>query len=166
MEKRSIKFEINFTNKWLYTFIALGVVLVLTLGVFAYNSGKAPNVMGHSGDEIMVSFKGQDVTLNSALVSISSGGSFGGGVHHSSGFIMNDQVVSVPQGFSKSECSFLVSSGKKISSSGSYNRDGFVSVEFLEVSNGWKVLTGEYDEQDNRVDYGDYNKAYWILICS
>jgi len=85
MKKRSIKFEINFTNKWFYTFIALGVVLVLAIGVFAYNSGKAPNVMGHSGEEIMVSVNGQEVSLNDALSSISSSG-FGDFLHNSNGY--------------------------------------------------------------------------------
>lgn len=52
MKKRSIKFEVNFTNKWLYTFIALGVVLLLAIGVFAYNSGKPASVFGHSAGEL------------------------------------------------------------------------------------------------------------------
>ncbi len=72
MKKRSIKFEVNFTNKWFYTFIFVGVILLLAIGVFAYNSGKAPSVMGHSGEEIMVSVNGQEVTLNDALNSVSS----------------------------------------------------------------------------------------------
>lgn len=72
MKRRSIKFEINFTNKWLYTFVFFGIILVISIGVFAYNSGKPPSVMGHSGDEIMVSFNGQEVSLNDALDSLSS----------------------------------------------------------------------------------------------
>ena len=52
MKRRSIKLEINLTNKWLYTFIFLGAVLLLAIGVFAYNSGKSASVFGHSAEEL------------------------------------------------------------------------------------------------------------------
>jgi len=73
MKKRSIKFEVNFTNKWLYTFIALGVVLLLAIGVFAYNSGKPASVFGHSAGEIHVlGSSGQTVNLQEALNELNS----------------------------------------------------------------------------------------------
>lgn len=52
MKKRSIKLEINLTNKWFYTFISLGAILLLAIGVFAYNSGKSASVFGHSAGEL------------------------------------------------------------------------------------------------------------------
>jgi len=48
----AIKLEINMTNKWLYSLIAVGVLLALGVGVYAYNSGGSPSVFGHSADEI------------------------------------------------------------------------------------------------------------------
>jgi hypothetical protein len=52
MKKRSIKFEISFSDKWLYFVIFLGVFLISGVLVFAYNSGKSPNVFGHSAEEL------------------------------------------------------------------------------------------------------------------
>ncbi len=48
----AIKFEINLTNKWLYSLIIIGVLLILGVGVWAYNSGTSPDVMGHSFEEL------------------------------------------------------------------------------------------------------------------
>jgi integrin beta 8 len=48
----AIKFEINMTNKWLYSLIAVGIILALGVGVWAYNSGGLPSIMGHSAEEI------------------------------------------------------------------------------------------------------------------
>jgi hypothetical protein len=45
--------KINFSNRWLYTFIALGILIVAGIGVYAYGSG-SPTTFGHSGDEINV----------------------------------------------------------------------------------------------------------------
>jgi hypothetical protein len=40
------------TNKWLYSLIAVSVLLALGAGVWAYKSGQAPSVFGHSTEEI------------------------------------------------------------------------------------------------------------------
>ena len=42
------------TNKWLYSLIAVGVLLALGVGVYAYNSGGPPSVMGHSAEELNI----------------------------------------------------------------------------------------------------------------
>ncbi len=34
----AIKFEITMTNKWLYSLIAVGILLALGVGVYAYQS--------------------------------------------------------------------------------------------------------------------------------
>jgi len=46
-----IKFEINMTNKWLYSLIVVGVLLALGVGVWAYRTSN-PSVMGHTSSEI------------------------------------------------------------------------------------------------------------------
>ena len=48
-----IKLEINLTNKWLYTLIAVGIVLLLGIGVYAYTQ-QIPNP-GHGGNTVLVS---------------------------------------------------------------------------------------------------------------
>lgn len=76
------KIEINLTNKWIYSFIVLGVFLALCVGVWAYNSNMNsgnPSVMGHSSGEINVNVGGMVKTLQQAIddgdFSASSGGS-------------------------------------------------------------------------------------------
>jgi len=41
------KIEMNFSDRWLYTFIALGVIIVLAWGVIAYTGN-----VGHTSDQI------------------------------------------------------------------------------------------------------------------
>ncbi len=56
-----VKLEINFTNRWLYSFVAMGILLALGVGVWAYNSNMGagdPTVMGHSAGDIMVEDRG------------------------------------------------------------------------------------------------------------
>jgi len=60
----TIKLEINLTNKWLYSLIIIGVLFILSAGVWAYNSKQSPSVMGHSGEEIEVTIDGQTKSLN------------------------------------------------------------------------------------------------------
>ncbi len=62
--KMAIKLEINLTNKWLYSLIAVLIVLALGVGVWAYKSGVSPSVMGHSAEEIEISVGGQTKLLN------------------------------------------------------------------------------------------------------
>ncbi len=62
-----MKIEINLTNKWFYTILALSLLLVIGGLAYAYNSGAAPSVMGHSGEEIEVKVKGETKLLNKAL---------------------------------------------------------------------------------------------------
>jgi len=66
----AIKFEINMTNKWLYSLVAVGVLLALGVGVYAYQSNMRvgnPPVMGHSAGEIHVDVGGTLMNLNQAL---------------------------------------------------------------------------------------------------
>ena len=76
-----VNINIELTNKWLYTIITVGVLLALSVGVWAYNSDMRignPLVMGHSAGEINVeNSAGQIVELQDALdgLYISSGSS-------------------------------------------------------------------------------------------
>ncbi len=46
------KIQINMSNKSFYSLIVFGVLILAGIGVYAYNSGADPSVMGHSIDEI------------------------------------------------------------------------------------------------------------------
>jgi len=48
--KRGLNIQINFTNRFLYTFVALIFILIIGIGVFALTPGVAPNP-GHLFDE-------------------------------------------------------------------------------------------------------------------
>lgn len=50
--KRGKKINFNFSDRWLYTLIAIGILLLAGVGVYAYNSGGPPSEFGHSADEI------------------------------------------------------------------------------------------------------------------
>ena len=68
----AIKLEINLTNKWIYSLIAVGVLLALGVGVYAYQSNMNvgnPPVMGHSAGEIHVeNSTGEIVSLLDEIV--------------------------------------------------------------------------------------------------
>ena len=49
--KRGLNIQINFTNRFLYTFIAFIVLLIIGIGVFAQTQGVAPNP-GHLIDNV------------------------------------------------------------------------------------------------------------------
>ncbi len=49
--KRTIKLQINFTNRWLYTFIAVFLLAAVGVGVYAYGTN-APTTFGHSIGEL------------------------------------------------------------------------------------------------------------------
>ncbi len=59
--------KINLTNKWLYTLIAIGVILILEIGIYAYNSGQPPVLFGHSGGEVDITINSQTKTLQQAI---------------------------------------------------------------------------------------------------
>jgi len=42
-KKRGIQIKINFTNRWLYTLIAIGILAIIGVGVYALTPGVAPN---------------------------------------------------------------------------------------------------------------------------
>jgi len=46
-----VKIEINFTDRWLYSFIVIAGILILGVGVYAYGTNNPP-IMGHSSGEI------------------------------------------------------------------------------------------------------------------
>jgi hypothetical protein len=50
-KKRGLTIKINFSNRWLYTFIVLGILAVVAVGVYAYGTS-TPSTFGHSIEEI------------------------------------------------------------------------------------------------------------------
>jgi hypothetical protein len=48
---KQINIKINFSNRWLYTFIVFGILIVAGIGVYAYNTG-SPTTSGHTWNEI------------------------------------------------------------------------------------------------------------------
>ncbi len=48
---RTINIKINFSNRWLYTFIALGILAIVGVGVWAYGTS-SPSTFGHSINEL------------------------------------------------------------------------------------------------------------------
>lgn len=69
-----IKIELNLTNGWLYSIIALGLIVGFAIGAYAYQSGRAPSVVGHSGEEIHVTIGEETMLLDDALAQLSSSG--------------------------------------------------------------------------------------------
>ncbi|MEK6830616.1 MAG: hypothetical protein AABX77_01155 [Nanoarchaeota archaeon] len=51
-----IKISITLSNKWLYSIVAVFAILLLGVGIWAYNSNAAPNIFGHSGEEIRITY--------------------------------------------------------------------------------------------------------------
>lgn len=48
---KGIKINLHFTNRWLYTFIAIGIIAAIGVGVYALTPGVAPNP-GHLANEM------------------------------------------------------------------------------------------------------------------
>jgi len=54
MKKRNLDIRIHLTNRWLYTLIAIGILAVIGITVYAYGTSN-PSVFGHSAGEIDLS---------------------------------------------------------------------------------------------------------------
>lgn len=52
-KKRGLTIKINFSNRWLYTFILLGIIIAVSIGVYAVAVGTKPNP-GHLVNEMGV----------------------------------------------------------------------------------------------------------------
>lgn len=50
-KKRGLNIHVHFTNRWLYTLIAIGILAVIGIGVYALTPGVAPNP-GHLISEL------------------------------------------------------------------------------------------------------------------
>ncbi len=51
--KKGKSIQINFSNRWLYTFILLGILVIISIGVYALTPGVKPNP-GHDLSEVGV----------------------------------------------------------------------------------------------------------------
>jgi hypothetical protein len=70
--KKGVKLKINLSNRLLYTFISLGILILLSVGVYAYQiTGTAtPSIMGHTSNEI--NFAAIDSISSGEVVSINT----------------------------------------------------------------------------------------------
>jgi hypothetical protein len=50
-KKPAINIKINFTNRWLYTLILFGIIIGISVGVYAYGGRVAPSIVGHTMNE-------------------------------------------------------------------------------------------------------------------
>ncbi|MCK5149655.1 hypothetical protein KAJ87_01905 [Candidatus Pacearchaeota archaeon] len=94
------KLQINFSNRLFYTLIVIGVLAVVGVGVYAYNSGGPASVVGHSAEELDLSggvdgvavfndgIKTDNIVLKTKVIEIGDWNmvsSFGSGVDHGLG---------------------------------------------------------------------------------
>ena len=118
LDKMVKKFQINLSmsNKLFYTLIVVSVIGLLSVGVYAYNSGVAPSVMGHSAEEI----EGIEEADPTVLASVKDGVSW-------------DEITSKPAGF-----------GDNIDNEGGYSEFRVLRREgggYLSCASGWTQLT-------------------------
>ncbi|MCK5043424.1 tail fiber domain-containing protein [Candidatus Pacearchaeota archaeon] len=76
--KRGIKVglvQINFSNRWLYTFITIGILMIISVGVYALAGGIDTSKGYHESTQVSVNVGGTEKTLQEAI----DGGDFGGG---------------------------------------------------------------------------------------
>ncbi len=52
-KKRGLTIKINLSNRWLYSLITLGILMIVAVGVWAYGTS-SPSTFGHSSEEINV----------------------------------------------------------------------------------------------------------------
>ena len=62
----AVKLELNISNKAVYTFIAVVLILAAGITVYAYTAGSIPNP-GHGADSIWVSIYGNEKNLQDAI---------------------------------------------------------------------------------------------------
>ena len=58
---------INFSNRTLYTLIAVFSLLIISAAVYAHNSGGPPSVFGHSAEELEVTINGNAYNIQQAI---------------------------------------------------------------------------------------------------
>jgi len=66
MKKRGLNIHINFTNRWLYTLIVLGILTIIAVGVYAAVSIIAIDP-GHNSTQIFIHYPGGYVSLQTAI---------------------------------------------------------------------------------------------------
>ena len=68
--KRGIKVglvQINFSNRWLYTFITIGILMIISVGVYALAGGIDTSKGYHESTQVSVNVGGTEKTLQEAI---------------------------------------------------------------------------------------------------
>jgi len=103
------KRDFKFSNRWLYTFIILGIFAVVGVGVYAYGTS-SPSTFGHSASEIDLSGVGNIISSGYIHGSITGGdANLGSSIYEISGTNIAGQTVyaygSMCVGNSAGDCS-------------------------------------------------------------
>lgn len=61
-KKKGIEIKINFSEKWFYTLIVIGVLAIVGIGVYAYGTSE-PSTFGHSLGEIATCNEGETLQV-------------------------------------------------------------------------------------------------------
>ena len=125
---KKLQLNINVSNKMFYTFIAIGVIILLAWGVIAYG-GSQPSVMGHSAGELDFS-EGINSDLN-------VNGNIG-----ATGTVRVGRYTTA----NRPTCDANIL--------GSFIFDTTVDKPYICAASGWKPLDSDFDE-DGIVDWND-----------
>jgi len=91
MKKRK-GIRINFTNRWLYTLIAILILAVIGVGVYALNPGVIPNP-GHNYTAIATCAEGQGLVTQGGKWVCSTGGGYCAGGTCNGNLIVNGKLT-------------------------------------------------------------------------
>lgn len=159
MKKGEKKFTLS--NRWLYTFIFLGILLLISTGIYAYGTS-SPSTFGHSGGELDLNGMGNIVSSGYIHGNIVGGnGNLASSAYEISGTNVAGQTVyaygSICVGNSAHDCS---GSGGTVITTGSttalhnYNILGTYSTSFTYSIDS---VIGNYDPANS----GIYGQGYY-----
>ncbi len=62
-----MKFEVNISKKYFFVILSSILILAGAFVVYAFGSGQAPNILGHSSEEIQITVNGTNMSLQNAI---------------------------------------------------------------------------------------------------
>ena len=153
----NIKIEVS--KQWIY-FIGFLVIAAIALFVIAYNSGKQPAVFGHSGEEIEVKINGQPKNLNKAMDEINK--ELQKMPTIITGTLKNNQSIPLPQGYTESECKWIVS----VKQDPAYGDPNVLEVR-TNITKGRRIEICEKEDAGYTKTkcYNEDAKVFYLVIC-